>query len=117
MIHSPRPPIPLLERYGLTGLEIDTLAASLVLLKFMGIPENLPPDAVFEAWTFAFFGVLVLDIDYSRFAKSLEVRSFSLAPLAAAERDFNFGVDLVLTSGGLKLKCYDYHCFSRPVPR
>jgi hypothetical protein len=113
--NTSRPPVPSLEGYGLIGLEIGSPATFLHFLGDERVLATSPLKTEFNTWTFAFFGASVSDIDYS-FDGALDVSSFNLACFGEGHRDFNFTVDLVLKSGRLKLKCYDYYCFSRTTP-
>ncbi|WP_315831114.1 hypothetical protein [Bradyrhizobium prioriisuperbiae] len=110
-----RQSVPSLEGYGLTGLEIGSPATFLHFLGDERVLSTSPLKTEFNAWTFTFFGASVSDIDYS-YDGAADVSSFNLVRIGDGERDFNFGVDLVLKSGRLKLKCYDYYCYSRKTP-
>jgi hypothetical protein len=108
-----RTPIPNLEGYGLMGIQIDPHSST--TLSFMGgerILAESPRAADFDMCTFAFFGVSVADIDYS-YGAPCDVTSFAITPIPDGG-DFRFNVDVLLKSGRLKLKCYDYYFFNRP---
>jgi hypothetical protein len=112
MSRSSRQPVPTLDGYGLMRMEINSPSTILEFLGDERILTSLPRAADYNTWTFAFFGVSVSDIDFS-YGSASDVSSFAVTPFSDVDRNFNFSVELVLKSGGLKLKCYDYYFFGR----
>ena len=106
--------IPDLNEFAL--IKVDLSSPAYGHLEFMGderILSDVPRNADFMIWTFAFFGLSVygLDLSYDEFLPA--ARSINVRPISSAAHNFNYDVEVLLAPGVIRLLCGRLFFFPR----
>ena len=108
--------IPDLNEFALIKVDLSSPACG--HLEFVGderILSDVPRNADFTIWTFAFFGLSIYDLDLSYDEFLPAARSIKIQPISSAAHNFKYDVEVLLAPGAIRLLCGRLFFFPRPA--